>query len=273
MRIIQVGNNKYVDQDLFDYINKIWTNYDVEVAKDSNIYFAKNTTVNRLITDYCGKNISRVIKKEKADYVIINKFTIGSYPQYYNGVNISDDDTQEIVYGIYNLSVEEQDTVELILDFIIRSQEVKYVNQDRLNDSLNNGFIIDEESYVTIKELVDSNFSDNHELAVNMLINSDLKSNWEWILYLYHNKAGQLVDYDKKHIIRNYLTSLNLGYNNTNLFNTVDSPMAVIKNEHVRKRFTYMVRKKFQENIKEYLSNKIGTNKFELQDFKIEYNG
>src|ERR1035437_2728481 len=149
MNIIQVGNNKYVDDSLAKYINNIWLNYDIEVDKDSNIYFMKNTTINRLITDYCGKNISRVIKKEKADYCIINKFDLGNFPQYYDVLTntITEDDTKDIVYGVYNQSMEVQDSIDLIVDFINRKQEVKYVNQNKLNDSLNNGFVLDVESY------------------------------------------------------------------------------------------------------------------------------
>ena len=130
MKIITVGNNKFVDQDLFDHINKIWLNYDIEIDNDSCILFAKNTNINRLISDYTGKNISRVIRKEKADYVIINQFFVSNYPQYYDGTTVTEDDTKEVVYGIYNNSLEVQDTIELILDFNDRKQEVKFVNQD-----------------------------------------------------------------------------------------------------------------------------------------------
>lgn len=271
--VIDQNNNKYIDQDLFNYINKIWLNYDIEIEKDSNIFFSKNTTVNRLITDCCGKNISRVIKKEKADYVVINRFSISNYPQYYDGSNISDDDTKEIVYGFYNQSCEIQDTVELILEFINRGQEVKFVNQDRLNDSLNNGFIIDKESYFTIKELVDSNYSENHQLAVNMLISSDLKANWEWILYLFHKKEGLINNYDKKNVIVNYLTSFNLNVNKSSLFSEIDKALSVTKNQDVIDRFVYLIKSRFQENINNYFSEKLGTNKFVLEDFKVKYNG
>ena len=272
MKIIEVGSNKYVDQDLFDYINQIWVNYDIEVDKDSCIFFAKNTTVNRLITDYTGKNISRVIKREKADYVIINKFNLSNFPQYYDGVTILEDDTKEAVYGIYNNSMEIQDTIKLILDFNDRGQQVKYVNQNKLNDSLNNGFIIDEESYITIKELVDSSHSDNHQLAVNMLVQSDLKTNWEWILYLYHAKHDQLRNYDNKSIIANYIGTLNLGFSLSDLTRKLDLSLAVVQNQAVKDRFIYLIKSKFQNSINEYFSS-IGTNKFILDDFKIKYNG
>jgi len=270
MRIVISGNNKFIDQDLFDYINQIWVTYDIEIDNDSCIYFTKNTTVNRLITDYCGKKISRVIKKEKADYVIINKFNLSNYPQYFDGTNIVDDDTKEVVYGIYNESCEIQDTIDLILDFIDRKQEVKYVNQNKLNDSLNNGYIIDIESYSTLKELIDSSHSDNHQLAINMIIGSDLKNNWEWILYLYHNKGAQVTSYDKKNIIRNYFDTLNLGFGLHDLLPRIDSSLAVVTNPQVKDRFTYMVKSQFQNKINEYFKT-LGTQKFKLNDFKIEY--
>jgi len=274
MKIVNdVNNNKYIDQALFDYISQIWCNYDVEIDKGSNIYFAKNTTVNRLITDYTGKDISRVIKKEKADYVVINKFFINNYPQYFNGVNISDDDTQEVVYGIYNISMEGQDTIDLILDFYNRGQQVKYVNQNKLNDSLNNGFIIDKESYTTIKELVDSSHADNHQLAVNMLVQSDLKANWQWVLYLYHEKFNQIQTYDKKNILINYFTTLGLPYSLSTLINSIDSSLTVITDVDIQNRFIYLVKSRFEANIEEYFKTKLKTSKFKLNDFKIKLNG
>jgi len=206
--VIDSNNNKYVDQALFDYLNNIWITYDINIANDSNIMFAKNTTVNRLITDYNNTGIARVIKKEKADYLIVNKIWISNYPQFYDNGVMTDDDTKEVVYGIYNNSCEDRDTIELILDFHTRGQVVQFVNQDKLNESLNNGFILDKESYTLIKELVDSEHSDNHALAVNMLVSSDLKSNWEWLLYIYQGKANRLFDYDKKAIIRCYYDNL-----------------------------------------------------------------
>ncbi len=274
MKIVNdINNNKYIDQSLFDYISQIWCNYDVEIDKGSNIYFAKNTTVNRLITDYTGKDISRVIKKEKADYIVINKFHINNYPQYFDGTNISDDDTKEVVYGIYNLSMESQDTIDLILDFYTRKQEVKYVNQNKLNDSLNNGFIIDKESYTTIKELVDSSHADNHQLAVNMLIQSDLKANWQWILYLYHEKFAQIQNYDKKSILINYFGTLGLPYSLNNLTNSMDSSLTVVTDKDIQDRFIYLIKSRFESNINNYFKNILKTSKFSLDDFKIKLNG
>lgn len=274
MKIVNdINNNKYIDQQLFDYISQIWCNYDVEIDKGSNIYFAKNTTINRLITDYCGKDISRVIKKEKADYIVINNFHINNYPQYFDGTNISDDDTKEVVYGIYNLSMESQDTIDLILDFYTRKQEVKYVNQNKLNDSLNNGFIIDKESYTTIKELVDSSHADNHQLAVNMLIQSDLKANWQWILYLYHEKFNQIQNYDKKNILINYFGTLGLSYSLNNLTNSMDNSLSVVTDKDIQDRFIYLIKSRFESNINDYFKNVLKTSKFSLDDFKIKLNG
>lgn len=272
MKIVKDSDgNKYVDEELRNYINAIWVNYDIEIENDKNIFFAKNTTVNRLISDYCGKNISRVIKREKADYVIINRFDISGYPQYFDGTNLTDDETQEVVYGIYNCKAEVQDTIELILDFLGRGQEVKFVNQDKLNDSLNNGFIIDKENYVSLKELIDSPNGDNHELAMKMLIGSSLKDNWQWILYLYHGNKSQL-NYDEKSVISKYFSTLGLGLSVHNLLSSIDFSLAAITNEDVKERFISMVREKFNRNIKQYLEDYVETEKFVLDDFKIRYN-
>lgn len=273
MKIIQVNNNKFIDQDLFDYINKIWLNYDIEIDKGSNIYFSKNTTINRLITDYTGKDISRVIKKEKADYMVLKRIVIQNYPQYYDPTTSSttSDDTKEVVYGIYNNSIEDQDCIQLILWFYENQPEVKYLNQDKLNDSLNNGFIIDKDSYVTLKELIDSTFTDNHILACNMLIQSELKSNWEWILYLYFQKGSLLTTHDKKNIVINYISSLGLPYRFDQLNSNVDTALEVITNPDVKIRFEYLMKDKFRKGIEAYIKT-LGTNKFILEDFKLKYN-
>ncbi len=268
--LIDNNNNKYIDQALFDYLNNIWITYDINIANDSNIMFCKNTTINRLITDYNNTGISRVIKKEKADYLVVNRIHISNYPQYYDNGVITQDDTKEVVYGIYNNSCEDRDTIELILDFHNRGQQVKFVNQNKLNESLNNGFILDKESYTLIKELLDSEHADNHKLAVNMLVNSDLKSNWEWILYICQGKASRLFDYDKKSIINNYFNTLALGLTLSQTLSKIDNCLAVIKNPDVIERFNYKVKDAFNKNFESYMRDVIGTSKFQLQDFKLK---
>lgn len=271
MKILEVAGNKYIDQDLFDYINKIWLSYDVSVKNDSNLFFAKNTTVNKLITDYNNTGIQRVIKRDKAEYVVINRIKLSSYPQYYDGTNITSDSNGEVLYGIYNQNLENIDTIELVLDFFNKNQPVIYVNQDKLNESLNNGFVIDKDNYISIKELVDSNQDDNHRLAVSMVCGSDLKSNWKWILYLYNGNYQQIYDYDSKNIISNYIDSLNLGNTFKTLTRSIDSSIELIKdNKDIYDRFLYMIKDKFQKNINDYFAS-LGTSKFVLNDFKIDY--
>ena len=270
MRTIEVNGNKYIDQNLFDHINNIWANLDsTTVSNDSNIYFTKNTTVNRRITDHCQSNIKRVIKREKADFIVIKEFKLQNFPQHYDGVTIVEDDTKEPVYGVYNFSAEIQDTIDLICDFETTQQKVVYTNQDKLNESLNNGFVIDKESYTSIKELVDSVNSDNHELAMNMLIQSDLKANWEWILYIYQGKSSQFGYYDSKNIVVNYFNTLTLGYPLSTLLHNIDTALGVIQDPDVIFRYKCMVREMFQERIAEVLES-IGTNKFEMNDFKLD---
>jgi len=270
MKIVEAGTNKYIDQELFDHINSIWLNFDVVVNNDSNLLFAKNTTVNRLITDYSGTGISRVIKVEKADYIVINRFELSTYPQYFDGVNITTDDTKEVVYGIYNMNLECQDVVELILNLHLTGSKAIFVNQNKLNESLNNGFVIDKENYITIKELVDSEHADNHMLAANMLIQSDLKQNWQWILYLYHRNYLKLSDYDRKNILSNYFTTLTLGNSLAALCKSMDATLSVITDEDVKIRMIYIIKESFERNIQEYFEE-IGTKKFKLDDFKITY--
>lgn len=270
MKIVETGNNKYIDQQLFDHINTIWLNFDVVINNNSNLLFAKNTTVNRLITDYSGTGISRVIKVEKADYIVIKRFELSTYPQYFDGVNITTDDTKEVVYGIYNMNVETQDVIELILNLHLTGSKAIFVNQNKLNESLNNGFVIDKENYITIKELVDSEHADNHMLAANMLIQSDLKQNWQWILYLYYRNYLKLSDYDRKNILSNYFTTLTLGNSLAALCKSMDATLSIITDEDVKIRMIYLVKESFEANIQEYFEE-IGTKKFKLDDFKITY--
>lgn len=272
MKIIECNNNKYIDEDLFKYINSIFLNYDIEINNDSNIFFAKNTTINRLITDYDNKGISRVIKREKADYVIINKFDLSNYPQYYDGTSITNNEVgTEVVYGFYNNNHEVQDTISMILDFIDRKQEVKYVNQNKLNESLNNGFVIDKDNYTTIKELVDSEHSDNHQLSVNMMIQSDLKKNWQWIIYLYQDKYDQIYDYDNKNVIYNYFSTLGLKNNIKETLRNIDTSLEIVTDLDIKDRLISTVKQNFQESIESYFENTLNTTKFKLNDFKIEY--
>lgn len=274
MRIITDNKNqKFIDQDLFNYIKKIWSSYDIEIPECSNIFFMKNTTINRLVTDYCERDIKRVIKKEKAEYCIIKKIEIGDYCQYYDSsINgITSDDTKEVVYGIYNLFPEQKECIEQIEWFINNNPSVIFVNQSKLNDSLNNGFVITNDNYTQIKELIDSGSSDNQKLAVSMLVNSNLKENWEWVLYLFHQKLNLLSsEYDPKNVILGYLNTLALGYTNTNIFGTIDSALKVVSKPEVKQKLKDIIRGKFQKSIEEYF-NTLGTSKFKLLDYKIEY--
>jgi hypothetical protein len=274
MKIIQVGINKYIDEELRNHILNIWNNYDVEIPNDSNIIFTKNTTIPRLITDYLDKNINRVRLKEKANYCIINRFNITDYVQFYDGVNICSDETKEPVYGIYNMKDLDVECIKQILDFTIVNPNIKYVNQDVLNNSLNNGFIITEENYFNLKELIDSNFKDNHKLAVNMLLNSSLKDNWEWIIYLYFDKWDRLDDYDENSIISNYISTLGLKDSLRSLLRQsnygVDKCIDSINNPIIKDKLILYIRNKFLNEVNDFLSNTIYTNKFELKDFKLE---
>lgn len=263
--------HKYVDKDLFDYIKNIWVSYDIVIPDNSNLYFCKNCTVNRLITDYSSTSeIRRVTKKEKTQYALINRFEISSYPQFYNPVtgNISDDSEQEPVFGIYNLPDEVKLTIDNIVYFIDNKIEVKYVNQDKLNESINNGFVIDENNYSTIRELLLSDSEDNNKLAVTMLRNSDIKANMEWILYLLHENQ-RVLKYDEKNTIQNLFKA-----NNIDLYYYVDkfdASMGKITNEIVKEKMLDTRRSKFLSQCNKFFVDFLKSSKIELLDFKIKY--
>ena len=273
MRIITTINGSiYINQALKDYVNNIWSTFNKEIPNDKNIFFLKNTTIPRIITDYSGKNISRVIKKEKAEYCIVKKFHISNYPIYYDAItnSITEIETNDIIYSIGNMYPEDYQVIEQILDFYGRGQTVEYVNQDVLNDTLNNGFIIDKENYTTIKQLLDSRAPENITIATSMIINSNLEANLDWILYLYHQRGNDLSDYDNKNIVKNYYSAKNIHLNQI-LSHSVDNSLAIITNQDVRNLFVQYIRAEFNKYVEgSFIKNVLHTNMFELVDFNLK---
>jgi hypothetical protein len=273
MRIITTINGSiYINQALKDYVNNIWSTFNKEIPNDKNIFFLKNTTIPRIITDYSGKNISRVIKKEKAEYCIIKKFDISNYPLYYDALtnSITEVETNDVVYNTTNLYPENFQVLEQILDFFGRGQVVEYVNQDVLNDSLNNGFILDKENYTTIKQLLDSRAPENITIATSMIINSNLEANLDWILYLYHGRSSDLFDYDNKRIVRGYYSAKNINLGET-LSHSVDRSLAIITNQDVKDLFVQYIRAEFNRHVESsFIKNILHTNMFELVDFNLQ---
>jgi hypothetical protein len=270
--ITTVNNSKYIDQALKDYITNIWSTFNKEIPNDKNIFFLKNTTIPRIITDYSGKNISRVIKKEKAEYCIIKKFDISNYPLYYDALtnSITEVETNDVVYNTTNLYPENFQVLEQILDFFGRGQVVEYVNQDVLNDSLNNGFILDKENYTTIKQLLDSRAPENITIATSMIVNSNLEANLDWILYLYHKRGNDLSDYDNKNIVKNYYSAKNIHLNQI-LSHSIDKSLSIITNQDVKDLFVQYIRAEFNKYVEEaFIKNVLHTNMFELVDFNLK---
>lgn len=270
--ITTVNGAKYIDQALKDYMINIWATFNKEIPNDKNIFFLKNTTIPRIITDYSGKNISRVIKKEKAEYCIIKKFDISNYPIYYDAAtnSITEIETNDIVYSTSTMYPEDFQVLEQILDFYDRGQEVEYVNQDVLNDTLNNGFIIDKENYITIKQLLDSKVPENINIATSMIVNSNLEFNLDWILYLYHGKGNYLLNYDTKNIVRNYYNAKNI-YLADIINNTVDKSLNIITNQDVKDLFVQYIRAEFNKHVESsFIKNVLHTNMFELVDFNLQ---
>jgi len=273
MKLITTVNGAgYIDQALKDYIINIWSTFNKEIPNDKNIFFLKNTTIPRIITDYSGKNISRVIKKEKAEYCIVKKFHISNYPIYYDAItnSITEVETNDIIYSIGNMYPEDYQVIEQILDFYGRGQTVEYVNQDVLNDTLNNGFIIDKENYTTIKQLLDSRAPENITIATSMIVNSDLEANLDWILYLYHNRSNDLFDYDFKNIVINYYKAKNINLRDI-LSYSIDRSLIIITNQDVKDLFVQYIRAEFNKHVEEsFIKNVLHTNMFELVDFNLQ---
>ena len=272
MRLIKTTNGSiYIDQALKDYITNIFATYNKQIPNDKNIFFLKNTTIPRIITDYTGTNISRVIKKEKAQYCIIKHMTLSSYPVYYDIANncITEIDTGDVMYSTIYLYPEDLQTLEQILDFHTRGQVVEYVNQDILNETLNNGFVIDNDNYTTLKSLIDSEVPENLKIAASMVINSDLNKNIDWLLYLYHGRAYSLVSHDDKNIVKSYFRTKNLDFSSL-CNNTIDNCLDIIQDQYVIDCIVQKMRAEFYKNIEQYLLNNLNTKKFELVNFELK---
>jgi hypothetical protein len=269
MRIIKTGSGNYIDQDLKDELTTIFATYNTSIANDKNIFFLKNTTVPRLVTDYLGKNISRVIKKEKADYCIIKHIPVTNFPLYYDIIYnvITKNDNDEVVYSLNGLKGEDIDVIEQIVDFKLRNQPVIYINQDVLNESLNNGFVIDKDNYTTLKELIDSGNTDNQTIAYNMIANSDLSKNWQWVCYLYLEQSQNLAKYDAKDVVKNYFATKGI-YVKTTL-DKIDTCLDTITDPDVKEKIVQYVQWKFNNQIKVYFLDYLNTSKFNLNDFQI----
>jgi hypothetical protein len=269
MRIIKVGSGTYIDQDLKDELTRIFSIYNITIDNDKNIFFLKNTTVPRLVTDYLGKNISRVIKKEKADYCIIKHIPVTNFPQHYNQQYdlITQNENDEVVYSVNMLKGEERDAIEQVLDFKLRNQPVIYINQDVLNESLNNGFVIDKDNYTTLKELIDSGNQDNRTIAYNMIANSDLSQNWQWICYLYLEQSENLTRYDSKDLVKNYFANKGIYIRST--LDRIDPCLDIVTDPDVKEKIVQHVQWKFNDRVKDYFLDTLGTSKFNLNDFQI----
>jgi hypothetical protein len=273
MRIITtILGSKWLDQDLFDHVNKIWLNYNQIIPNSKNIFFLKNSTVPRLVTDYLGTDIRRVIKKEKAEYCIIAKMRLKPNPQYYDAVNncISTTETNEVVYPTSHLEPEEISTIEQILWFIENNIPVEYVNEIKLNESLNNGFIIDKDNYTTLKELIDSKNQDNIKVAYSMISKTNLKENEDWLRYLllfngeiFHKELS-----DASLIVQHF--GFANKYRFESYFNSFDSVYSDLKDETVKEMFVQKMNSRFHKLVNNYFTGSLGTNLFDLVSVELK---
>lgn len=273
MKIITLLNGgKVIDQDLFDHVNKIWTKYNQVIPNNKSIFFLKNATVPRLVTDYLGTDIRRVIKKEKAEYCILAKIQLVPNPLYYEATSniIVPYETTEVVYPTSNLEPEEISAIEQICWFVDNNLPVEYVNQIKLNESLNNGFIIDDDNYTTLKELLDSDNSDNIKVAYSMLAKTNLKQNADWIRYLLLFNGNVLNNElnDKSVIIQHF--GFANKYKFADYFNNFDSLYKDLTNETVKAMFMQKMHSRFHKFVNNFLTGTLGTNIVKLDSVQLK---
>jgi hypothetical protein len=273
MKLITTATGQqWLDQDLFDHVNKIWGNYNQIIPNSKNIFFLKNSTVPRLVTDYLGTDIKRVIKKEKAEYCIIAKIQLKPNPQYYDAAfnNITSQETNEVVYSTSHLEPEEISTIEQILWFIENNIPVEYVNEVKLNESLNNGFIIDKDNYTTLKELIDSGNIDNIKVAYSMISRANLKENEDWIRYLlvFNGEVFHKELSDASIIVQHF--GFANKYKFQSYFNSFDLVYKDLNNETVKEMFVQKMHSKFYRMIDNYFTGTLGTNLFDLSSAQLK---
>lgn len=273
MRIITtVNGSKWLDQDLFDHVNSIWGNYNQIIPNSKNIFFLKNSTVPRLVTDYLGTDIRRVIKKEKAEYCIIAKIQLKPNPQYYDAAFniITSVETNEVVYPTSHLEPEELGTIEQILWFVENNIPVEYVNEIKLNESLNNGFIIDKDNYTTLKELIDSNNQDNIKIAYSMISKTNLKENEDWIRYLLlFNGEAFITQLSDASLIVQHFSFANK-YKFRDYFSNFDRVYKDLTDETVKQMFIQKMNSRFHTFINHYFSGSLGTDLFDLVSVELK---
>lgn len=273
MKILKIQGQSYIDKEFFDYLNRIWTTFDVTMEDNSNLYFLPNCTVPRTICEYNTKNISRVIKKEKVDYLVLHKIDTRNYPIYSDGTSIfstDDDDTKEVVYGTHHFNTLTYRTIEKILEFYNINKDIKFVNEAILIDSLHNGTEINKDNYTSYKELIKSTSHSDHQMVAEMIIKCNLKTSWEWLICLYFGDHNRLFNYDDNDIIHNYIYKEVKGRGNYEIFNNFNTACSIVKNEDVKEELKRALSEKFHANGEQILRN-LGAGDFKLVDFIIKY--
>lgn len=268
MKLIKTNTNNYfLDQEFRDAIIKIQAELETSIPNDKNIFFAKNCTIPRLVTDYLQTGIKRVIKPEKTDYCVINKIIINDFPASYDETNncITEQDTSINVYSTNICSAEDVLTLEQLLWFIESGLNIKYIDQFSVNNSLHNGFVIDADNYTTLKELVDSPHTDNHILANAIVKASPVEQNAEWLAYIYFRKGTLLTDSTVNQILRN-----RFGTSFINVVTNYNNVLHYVSNPEVRKKVVQNCKKEFYLTRKNIL-NSIGAGEvIDLVDFQLK---
>lgn len=277
MKIINVAGYKYIDKELKDYIDKIWANFDNDVKDDSNILFCKNTTTNRSISDITKLDVRRVIKKEKADYVVIQKINIGNFYSYYDSTTntITSDNEKEPVVKIGNFSAKIQETIEQIQWFAENKPDVIWIDENIINRSINNSVVIDKDNYTTFEQLLSSNSLENKALAFNMIGGLDMDKSLDWILYVIWASGNQFHG-EPSNIVRNFINShpkLKLvGGSQITTPQRVDTLLEVVKDPDVLYNIKSKIREDFNRGITNYLKGVCNTSKFTLADYTLLFN-
>ena len=268
--IYKIGYSNYVSSSFKDELTKIYNKSYNVIPDNSNIYFTKNVKINRSVLDI-KDTLNRVKKHDNIQYLIYEPVEISEYPLYFNPQTNSLEkeysENYEIVYSIRRCTYDKIKTLEIILELINKKQEVVFVDSGYFNKSVNNGFLIDENNYNDIKTLVNSTDINNRELIYNMLVNSNLEKNSEYILELYYNNKyliNEFGDNISKYLLIHYKCSyVSDLFKNDFIFNN-------IKNNIIIERLYDGIRNSIYEVLdKTYTKNNIDISNIELHYEKL----
>jgi hypothetical protein len=84
---------------------------------------------------------------------------------------------------------------------------------------------------------------------------------------LYLEQSNNLARYDNKELVRNYFSTKGIHFKT--VLDKIDSCLDIITDPDVKEKIVQHVQWKFNDRVKDYFLDTLGTSKFNLNDFQI----